>query len=1400
METDDLFTRLGGLLGGADDAALADFTAARLGVLLADAVWARVSEGDDGPAETLAAALGRCAGFGELDRAAAYLPGFPADDGGAMFAVALALYRAALRGTLAEPDPSARLELLSRLMTWSRERYQLETTAEVQSHLVDQYRALSGPDPDLVRPELAEALVELIETAVEVFDETDEDDPAHGAELDRRLTEWSEELLELCLDLAERGPAPPAGVVRWLRRATEALQEKSGSTVAAAFSARALESLSRWTPPRSAAELSSLQELLSCHVGILRFLDRVDEALRHSQRLLHWYEPLLAADPVVDLRKAAAAFERHAALLTRAGLPHAAVAASERVIDICERAADGSAQGPRERLATALRNHADRLRALGELDAARTPSARAVAVREELHAVPALAQDLGLHSRLLADLRDHEGARAAAERAVAVWKEVAGPHRSFVRYSAALSVLAERLHALGRDEEAVDASMRAVEVAEGAVENTDATKIHLAEALGSLVARLVHAGRHRDALAWSDRELATWAEALGEARADRAGELRARHAEALTNRAIALNHLSRYAESLASTAESVATLRELVEDDPLRSPSLANALFVRQAALASLRRHTEAIDHCRETIAIYEGLDGGDHRRDLADAYRALGGLLGDLRDEDSLAWSNRAVDLAAELAGELGERRVPDLIDAWTNRLGIVQRLGRPVAEMLAASEAAVGLESGLAGRDPVEASLVYANHAICLGDDGRPREALDYTAKAVAAFDGHAGDLRPRGLAQFASCLDRHAVALAGLGRHEEALTFSERAQEICTRLLAADRHLHLPAAAASLDNHAGRFSDLGRHDEAVAHSAAALAMFEELAAGEVVDPRSLSTSIANHANRLVDAGRSAEAVAPSLRVLGMREELAAGGQAPFRELLAISLLNHGHLLDTLGEFAEALAHTGRAVEMLEELAAHGHPGSVELLARALRNRIVYLDRLGRFDDAVDSAARVVELRAGLVAADRGLWLPALAADRENHARRLDRAGRAAEAVDIAGKWVADRRELAGHDPAAQLDELAWAQQFHAYSLRLAGRLAEAGTVAEDAMGTWYRACELDPEQWAEQLAASTYWQAGFQARVGNRERGAERAAEAVDRTRRLVDDGRTELLPELASRGEGLARHRVGVGDRLGAIPAVDAALVIAERLAGEDRAEHAPLLRDVLSVQAWVLSLAARHGAARDASAACLALARELDDPESHRDLAHALDGHAACVAELGDHRSAIALSEEALVLWEGLGGATDIAWSHRHRALWSVAAGGDPAAALALSERGLALMRGACGEGPGLRDELGETLREHARRLTENGRDGEARDACAEALEHFEELAREFPAVHRPALAETLRTAAELATASDPERAVELAARAVELLGVAEEAEPGVFTAKLAEARSTLAGAEVAAGR
>jgi tetratricopeptide (TPR) repeat protein len=362
--------------------------------------------------------------------------------------------------------------------------------------------------------------------------------------------------------------------------------------------------------------------------------------------------------------------------------------------------------------------------------------------------------------------------------------------------AARVVTLGIRLSALGRLEEALAASLEAVDVFKRLIQ------IQPKQSRWSrLFSRPVGASRHR-AQTRPDAFLP-----------DLAGSL--------NNISIGLSNLGRREEALAASQEAVDIYRRLAQTRPdAFLPDLAGSLNNSGKDLSKLGRREEALAASQEAVDIYRRLAQtrpDAFLPDLAGSLNNLGVGLSKLgRREEALAASQEAVDICRRLAQSRPDAFLPDLAMSLNN-LGIrLSNLGRR-EEALAASQEAVDIRRRLA--------------------QSRPDAFLPDLAMSLNNLGGD----------------------LSNLGRREEALAASQEAVDIRRRLAQSRPDAFLPYLATSISVMSDVLATLDRHADAAQAAAEALAILAPFVERYAQTYGGLARKIASDVRRYSEAAQT-------------------------------------------------------------------------------------------------------------------------------------------------------------------------------------------------------------------------------------------------------------------------------------------------------------------------------------------------------------------------------------------------------------------------------------------------------------------------------------------------------------------------------------------------------------
>ncbi|MBE3008890.1 tetratricopeptide repeat protein [Microbispora sp. NEAU-D428] len=329
------------------------------------------------------------------------------------------------------------------------------------------------------------------------------------------------------------------------------------------------------------------------------------------------YERMARQDPGTHLPDLASSLNNLSKRLRALDRRQAALAASQRSVDISEQLAAANPDAYFPILAGSLTNLSGQLGALDRWEEGLAAGQRAVEAYEQLAAanpdayLPNLAHSLTNLSTRLSELGRREEGLAASQRAVEAYERLAAanPDAYLPNLASSLNNLSNRLGALGRREEGLTAIQRAVDISEQlAAANPDAYLPDLAHSLNNLSVWLGELSRREEGLAAIQRAVETY-ERLAAVNPD--GYLPVL-AMALTNLALDLGALGRWEEGLAAIQRAVEAYERLAAANPdAYLPNLANSLHNLSVQLGALGRHEEGLAPIRKAVRI---------RRALADA------------------------------------------------------------------------------------------------------------------------------------------------------------------------------------------------------------------------------------------------------------------------------------------------------------------------------------------------------------------------------------------------------------------------------------------------------------------------------------------------------------------------------------------------------------------------------------------------------------------------------------------------------------------------------------------------------------------------------------------------------------------------------------------------------------
>lgn len=699
--------------------ALAAHLTEHLGRLLTDAVVA----GRRTRALELADALRSGADDPGLARAAAELREF---HGANRVVVGTGLIEAftrlAARGMLAEPDRETRLASLERLARWSFQPATAGASAEVRELLVAERRAEGGTP-------LLRELTTLAQTIALPFR------AECSEELRNNIAAYVDEILDLSEDPALDEADPLPGLMRRGLVALSALHSLQGAKGALAASARLVTLVETRTAPGVPEDLPPLEKVIDKHISRLLELDRLDDAIACSRRLLDRYESLGAG---VDPGAAAINHDRHAHLLDRAERHEEALEASERAIAIGAKAENFG------RLAGLLRFHSDRLLAVGRESEAIEVAKRAVEAGERAESPLETAFSLGdLTAKLLDADRDDE-AYDWSRRTLRAWGELLNDGVEIAGRNLAAAMMNRRvlMHRRGDVREALMSAKSAQAFHHKAVYLGDsAARPRLAECLLAMCADMEILGETDRLDHYAHRAV----EAYEELAAEFPGRFDVELNTALDRYARALENAGRLGEAVAASLRNIAVCERQATGDPADRRALAGAAADCARRMAADGDVEAGLEHSERAVALFGDLVAADPA-----AYR----------DDARFVNKNHAALLS--IAGRFDEALVH-------------------VRCLLAESEDLVAEDRA---RNLGHLAMAYDDEAHHLRLAGRVEEAVTAADQALRTWR-EAAALHPEVRRAIAGALAWHAELRAELGDPVMAAALAEEADRLAAAL---------------------------------------------------------------------------------------------------------------------------------------------------------------------------------------------------------------------------------------------------------------------------------------------------------------------------------------------------------------------------------------------------------------------------------------------------------------------------------------------------------------------------------------------------------------------------------------------------------------------------------------
>ncbi len=354
-----------------------------------------------------------------------------------------------------------------------------------------------------------------------------------------------------------------------------------------------------------------------------------------------------------------------------------------------------------------------------------------------------------------------------------------------------LNNLSIQLSAVGRDDDALAAIERSVELYEPLVQtNAAAYTPDLARSLNSLSIRLSAVGRDDDALTASERSVELYEPLVQTNAAAYTPDL----ARSLNNLSIRLSAVGRDDDALTASERSVELYEPLVQTNAAAyTPDLARSLNTLSNQLSAVGRDDDALTASERSVELYEPLvqtNAAAYTPDLARSLNTLSNQLSAVgRDDDALTASERSVELYEPLVQTNAAAYTPDLARSLNTLSNQLSAVGRD-DDALTASERSVELYE----------PLVQTNAAAYTPD--------------------------------LALSLNNLSIQLSAVGRDDDALTASERSVELYEPLVQTNAAAYTPYLARSLSNKSDRLEALEQYEKAYRLSRRAFTLIEQFA----------------------------------------------------------------------------------------------------------------------------------------------------------------------------------------------------------------------------------------------------------------------------------------------------------------------------------------------------------------------------------------------------------------------------------------------------------------------------------------------------------------------------------------------------------------------------------------
>lgn len=805
--------------------------------------------------------------------------------------------------------------------------------------------------------------------------------------------------------------------------------------------------------------------------------------------------------------------------------------------------------------------------------------------------------------------------------------------------------------------------------------------------------------------------------------------------------------------------------RQRALEDPSRVADLAFQSRRLGTRLVDAGHTQQAYETARESLPLLRRLaqeDPQNFQTEFAACLQNLAVVLTSLgRLEEAVFPAHHAVRLYRRAARWDGGDSLPQLAVALDTVSHIEGDLGRS-GEALAANKEAVALrrtlldERGAAFRPDLAAAL--NNEANWLRQAGRPREALKAAREATRMYQALSQERPDAHLAHLAMASGTLSACLTSTGQYKQALTAAEKAGAIRRELAREQPEVFLPDLALSLNSLAISHDDLGNRDEALAAATEAVDIYTSLVARAPQAHRErLAMSLNTLAVQLGNAGRSPEAVTAARQAVDLYRNLAASNPRAYKADLAMALTNLADSLAETGATDEALKAARDAVTLYQPLATQYPQTHEPDLCGALNTYALILKATCQLEEALKGFDEAIRISRGLARSSPSAQpLRLLATALLNKAVCLSAMQQPQDALAAAEESISIFRGL------MRGEEEAYAQlivtPLHARRLLLVrlGRTDEALAALEETV----RARGNIPAQNAAQrttyveeltLLGSQWVQRG---RYGA---AVEPLRLAVAHCRELVqEDAERHRLP--------LIEALLPLGTALTHTGLREEALSVAERAVTEAESlpQDHPLRRPAL-VWALCLSGLLRHYRGRPQAEENWRRAVDLcqrpdgsGGPHSWEELSlpGALAGLGSHLAQSGSPEQGLPLLKQAAHFAQRLKDTGPQVRDLRAGVLvllghHLVTDAADPSAGLVATQEALELYEELASEDPAVyKRDLAWTLAHHALRLAETRREEDGLRAAARSLSLTRRLAAEEPREYEMHLALSLYAHAE----------------------------------------------------